>query len=49
MKEVKSMKILKKLASTGLRESYVVEKRSGLPNHFKVPSVKIDWKTRGIR
>lgn len=29
--------MLAKLANTGLKEAYVAEKTSGLPNKFKVP------------
>lgn len=43
--KTKPFKQLERFASVGIREAFIIEKKSGMPQRFKTPRVKIKWVT----
>ena len=41
--KIRTLNILNNLGNKGIRESFIIEKRTGMPSKFKVPNVKIRW------
>jgi hypothetical protein len=39
-KSDRNLVILAKLGNQGLKEAYIVERRTGIPSKFKVPKIK---------